>query len=152
MRNHRVLSLISILLALSGSLAIADELTLTVVVMGMMPGKDKPVPIKSATVLVENSDDLPERRTNTNGKATFKTEAGPIFILVTGQDTEEHWATGSCSMELDSNLVVNFQLDLEQTTHECALEQMPLANAVESESGESHSDNADQGGSTDEEQ
>jgi hypothetical protein len=130
----------------------ADELTLTVVVKGVMSDKDESVPIKKATVLVENSNDSPERRTNTNGKATFNLEAGPVFILVTGQDTEEHWATGSCSVELDTDLIINFQLDLEKTTHECGLEKNPLASAGDSEADEGLPADADEGESADDDE
>ncbi len=99
----------------------SEKIKLTVIVCGR-DSESKLTQVKSATVEVKGAGHPPyELPTNGDGKAVFKqlTE-GTIEITITGQETEQHWATGSCRVDVTKDTVVGVRLDLQKATHECS--------------------------------
>lgn len=143
-RRASILSAVPLLLA--APVTSASELSLTVFVRGLLPDTDEPLPIKKATVRIETAEEPLERPTNTHGKASFRLEAGTVSVIVTGQDTAEHWATGTCSVELESDLVVSFVLDLEESTRKCEREK---SSSNEEEDSTADDDSKDTGNADD---
>jgi len=97
----------------------SEDVLLTILVSGLLQESDEPINIRRATVRVENSDFQDERPTDAKGKVVFKLPTGSVKIVVTGQDTERHWATGSCSVEVTEDMVVGVRLDLKEVTRDC---------------------------------
>lgn len=131
--NRGFLLAVTILLQCFASVSIshAAEVSLTVLVSGVKPDSREPVPVRKATVVVVDSSESVERITNAKGQAKFMIPAGKVSIIVTGQDTTDHWATGICSAVLETDLIARIQLDLEAVTRECTQEPLVPASVAE---------------------
>lgn len=108
--------------------AVADAsglIALTVVVTGIKKKSEQPsvAPVefihKASIVVKSASGVMPDILTNTAGAAVFTVPAGHVDVIVTGQDTELHWGTGSCAVEADKDMVLYFRLDRDDPTFEC---------------------------------
>lgn len=113
-RAGRLFALLLVSLCSATPASATEKMILTVVVHGKTA--EETIPVRNATISVVTTDGELERPSKANGSASFLVPAGEVTIIVTGQDTARHWATGICQVNIASELEVKLQLDLEEAT------------------------------------
>ena len=98
-----------------------EKVSVVVVVTGDLAEADEPVFVRRASVSIESGDYSEERSTKAGGRAAFKVPVGKANIVVTGQDTEEHWSTATCSFDVENDVVISFLLKLDKVVRECSV-------------------------------
>ena len=69
-----------------------------------------------------------EHTTNADGMAALRMQRGPAVVVVTGEDTERHWSTGSCAIDAVDNLLVEIELRVDEVVHICNTQTAPEAS------------------------
>lgn len=119
------------LLLLAGAASVhAQVVSLSVHVQGKSESGAL-VNIPKATVRMEGQADASERTTKVSGLATFKVAPGVFDIVVT--QTEDHWATAVCEVEISAATTVGFMMRKDAPTHECSATATPPVPADNSD-------------------
>ena len=106
-----------------------EAVAIVVRVSGVVPGTADSERVSKATVRavqlecdgLQEPACAAERTTNSNGEAVFRLKEGPAVVIVTGEDTDMHWATGACSVDATDRLQVEIVLRIDDVVRDCVI-------------------------------